>query len=53
MEQKLHVSSNPHVRDNMTTGRIMQLVAIALLPASLFGIWNFGFRALLIILVVL
>ncbi len=51
MEQKLHVSSNPHVRDNMTTGRIMQLVAIALLPASLFGIWNFGFRALLIILV--
>lgn len=51
MEQMLHVSSNPHVRDNMTTSRIMQLVAIALLPASLFGIWNFGVKALLIILV--
>ena len=35
----------------MTTSRIMQLVVIALLPTSLFGIWNFGFRALLVILV--
>lgn len=51
MDQMLHVSSNPHVRDKMTTDRIMQLVVIALLPASLFGIWNFGLRALLVILV--
>ena len=51
MEQKLNVSSNPHVRDKMTTSRIMQLVVIALLPASLFGIWNFGLRALLVILI--
>ncbi len=49
MEQMYHVSSNPHVRDKMTTSRIMQIVALALMPASLFGIWNFGFRALLII----
>ena len=41
MEQKYNVSSNPHVRDGMTTSRIMQLVVIALLPATLFGIWNF------------
>ncbi len=51
MEQMLNVSSNPHVRDKMTTSRIMQLVALALLPTSLFGIWNFGFRALLVVLV--
>ena len=47
----LNVSSNPHVRDKMTTGRIMQLVVLALLPTTLFGIWNFGFRAFLVVLV--
>lgn len=51
MSQMLHVSSNPHVRDKMTTGTIMKMVAAALLPASVFGIYNFGFRALLIIAV--
>ena len=51
MEQMYNVSSNPHVRDKMTTSRIMQLVVIALLPTTLFGIWNFGFRALLVVLV--
>ena len=51
MEQMLNVSSNPHVRDKMTTSRIMQLVALALLPTTLFGIWNVGFRALLVVLV--
>lgn len=51
MEQMLNVSSNPHVRDKMTTSKIMQLVVISLLPATLFGIWNFGFRALLVVLV--
>lgn len=35
----------------MSTSKIMQLVVIALLPASLAGIWNFGLRALLVILV--
>lgn len=51
MEQMLNVSSNPHVRDRMTTSRIMQMVVIALLPATVFGIWNFGFRALLVVLI--
>ena len=51
MEQMYNVSSNPHVRDKMTTSQIMQLVVIALLPTTLFGIWNFGFRALLVVLV--
>ena len=33
----------------MTTERIMQLVVIALLPSTLFGIWNFGLHAFLVI----
>ena len=37
MDQMLHVSSNPHVRDKMTTSKIMQLVALALLPTT---VWN-------------
>lgn len=48
MDQMLHVSSNPHVRDKMTTSKIMQLVVLALLPTTLFGIYNFGLRALLV-----
>ena len=51
MEEMYNVSSKPPVRDKMTTSRIMQLVVIALLPATLFGIWNFGFHALLVVLV--
>lgn len=47
----LNVSSNPHVRDHMTTDKIMKTVAAALLPATVFGIWNFGIRALLVVLV--
>ena len=50
MEQMYNVSSNPHIRDKMTNSRIMQLGVIALLPATLFGIWNFGVHALLVIL---
>ena len=49
MDQMLHVSSNPHVRDKMTTSKIMQLVVLALLPTTLFGIYNFGLRALLVV----
>lgn len=49
MEQMLNVSSNPHVRARMTTAKIMQLVAIALLPAAIVGIYNFGFKALAIL----
>lgn len=47
----LKVSSNPHVRSKDTTSRIMLYVVIALLPATLFGIFNFGVHALLLVLV--
>lgn len=50
MNEMYNVSSNPHIRDKMTTGRIMQLVAISLLPATVFGVWNFGLHALLVVL---
>ena len=50
MSDLYHVSSSPHVRAKDSTNRIMLYVIIALLPASLFGIYNFGFRALFIIL---
>lgn len=45
------VSSNPHVRAKDTTSRMMLYVVIALLPATLFGILNFGVHALLLVLV--
>ena len=45
-----HVSAAPHTRSPITTRNIMQDVVIALIPASLFGIYNFGLRALLVIL---
>ncbi len=51
MNSLLHVASNPHVRSKDTTGRIMLYVIFALLPATGFGIWNFGWRALMLILV--
>lgn len=51
MSDLYHVSSSPHVRSKDTTSRIMLYVIIALLPTSLFGIYNFGFRALILILV--
>lgn len=51
MSDLYHVSSSPHVRSKDTTSRIMLYVIIALLPTSLFGIYNFGYRALILILV--
>ena len=45
------VSSNPHVRSKASTGSIMMMVIIALLPATGFGIYNFGLKALLVIAV--
>ena len=44
-ENNLKMSSSPHIRSKATTSNIMMLVAIALLPASAFGVWNFGLPA--------
>jgi len=51
-KQKLmKVSSNPHIRCRETTSSIMMLVVIALLPTAGFGVYNFGIRALLHIMI--
>lgn len=51
MSDLLNVSSNPHIRSQATTGQIMRLVVLALLPASIFGVFHFGLNALLLILI--
>lgn len=45
-ENKFKMSSSPHIRSKVTSSNIMLMVTIALLPASAFGVWNFGFPAL-------
>lgn len=49
-ENKLKVSSSPHIRDRVTSGNIMLMVVIALLPASAFGVYNFGLSALIMLI---
>ena len=51
MSELFKVSSNPHIRSKVTTNGIMLAVIIALLPAAGFGIYNFGPRAIAVILV--
>ena len=51
MSDMLKVSSSPHVRAKDTTDKIMLYVILALLPASLFGVYNFGLRALILIVI--
>ena len=46
----MRVSSNPHIRSKVSTSKIMLAVVIALLPTTVFGIWNFGTNALLLVI---
>ena len=47
---KISVSSSPHLRDSLSTARIMQLVCLALLPAGVMSIVYFGWASLKLIL---
>ena len=49
MSDLLKVSSSPHVRAKDDTSRIMLYVILALMPTYIFGIINFGLRALLLV----
>lgn len=49
MSELFRVSSAPHVRAKTSTQNVMLWVIIAMLPTACFGIYNFGFRALLLI----
>lgn len=51
MSDLFQVSSSPHVRSKVSTDKIMLLVVAALMPSTLFGIYNFGIRAALLIVV--
>ena len=51
MSELYKVSSNPHIRSKVTTSGIMMAVIIALLPATGYGIYHFGIRALAVVLV--
>ena len=51
MSKLLNVSAAPHIREDVNTTDIMFDVIVALLPASIFGIYNFGWQALMVVLV--
>lgn len=51
MSEMFKISSNPHIRSGVTTNGLMLAVIIALMPATGFGIYNFGPRALSVVLV--
>ena len=49
MNNMLHVSSSPHVRDRVTTKNLMFDVVIALIPATIWGAYQFGLYALAVV----
>lgn len=50
MERKFIVSSSPHIRSKDTVSNIMRDVVIALLPATLYGIYIFGANAAMLVI---
>lgn len=48
MEEKLHLSASPHIREKRAVPHVMLDVVIAMLPALFAGVYFFGTRALLI-----
>lgn len=51
MSENFNVSSSPHIRSKVTTNNIMVLVMAALMPAAIFGIYNFGMPALVVLII--
>lgn len=47
----MNVSASPHVRSKLSTSKVMFMVIVGLLPATVFGIAWFGFNAALLIAV--
>lgn len=48
---KLIVSSSPHISGKQTTSGIMRDVLIALIPSLVAGVWLFGMRALILVVI--
>lgn len=51
MSENYNISASPHIRSKVTTSNIMLNVIIALLPTTIFGVYTFGFSALLVIFI--
>ena len=51
MTDMINVSESPHMRDTMTTQRIMLTVILALAPTTVFGLIHSGFHALVLLVV--
>ena len=51
MGENFNISASPHIRSKVTTSNIMLMVLISLLPATAFGIFNFGLSALVVVIV--
>lgn len=50
-EKQFEISSSPHIHRNISTDRLMLYVIVALLPSCIFGICQYGWRALMVLLV--
>jgi electron transport complex protein RnfD len=51
LETQVVVSPAPHIRDELSTEKAMKMVFLALMPSTLFSFWNFGFKALFLVLI--
>ncbi|MCI8837070.1 MAG: RnfABCDGE type electron transport complex subunit D [Hungatella sp.] len=51
MNKLLNVSSSPHARSSVLTQNLMFDVAIAMVPAAVYGVYQFGLKALCVLLV--
>ncbi len=51
MSQRFHVSTSPHVLSKDTTHSLMLDVILALLPATVFGVYRFGWYAGVLVIV--
>ncbi len=48
MERKLILSSSPHIQSSDSTNKIMRDVVIALIPATIYGVYVFGMNAFMV-----
>ena len=50
MSKLLNVSSSPHVRSGVVTSNLMGDVIIAMIPTAVYGVWQFGVHAALVLI---
>ena len=50
-QKELSLSASPHIQSKETTPEIMLWVVISLLPACVWGVYSFGFKALVVLFV--